>query len=77
MQGLTDKRDSDMLTGNISDFQNKNLNLWLQESTSSYLKLADIESAIVGDFNINDRKVYIGYDYSMFSDNTAIAFVYP
>lgn len=77
MQGLTDKRDSDMLTGNISDFQNKNLNLWLQESTSSYLKLADIEHAIISDFDINDRKVYIGYDYSMFSDNTAIAFVYP
>lgn len=77
IQGLKDKRDSDMLTGNIADFQNKNLNLWLQESTSSYLKLADIESAIVKDFDVNGRQVYIGYDYSMFSDNTAIAFVYP
>lgn len=77
IQGLRDKRDSDMLTGNIADFQNKNLNLWLQESTSSYLKLADIEQAIIEKFDISGRQVYIGYDYSMFSDNTAIAFVYP
>lgn len=77
IQGLRDKRDSDMLTGNIADFQNKNLNLWLQESTSSYLKLADIEQAIIEEFDISGRQVYIGYDYSMFSDNTAIAFVYP
>lgn len=77
IQGLRDKRDSDMLTGNIADFQNKNLNLWLQESTSSYLKLADIEHAIIEEFDISGRQVYIGYDYSMFSDNTAIAFVYP
>jgi len=77
LQGLTDKRDSDLLAGTISDFQNKNLNMWLQESTNSYLKLSDVEQAIVPVFDINGRQVYIGYDYSMFSDNTAIAFVYP
>lgn len=77
MQGLTDKRDSDMLAGTISDFQNKNLNMWLQESTNSYLKLADVERAIIPDFDIHGKQVYIGFDYSMFSDNTAIAFVYP
>ncbi|MDF8374051.1 terminase large subunit [Weissella paramesenteroides] len=77
MQGLTDKRDSDMLAGTISDFQNKNLNMWLQESTNSYLKLSDVERAIVPDFDIHGKQVYIGFDYSMFSDNTAIAFVYP
>lgn len=77
MQGLIDKRDSDMLTGEINDFQNKNLNLWLQQSTDSFLKLADVERAIIPTFDIRGRQVYVGYDYSMFSDNTAIAFVYP
>ena len=77
MQGLQDKRDSDMLAGTVDDFQNKNLNLWLQEATNSYLKLSDIERAIVPSFDIRGRDVYIGFDYSMFSDNTAIAFVYP
>lgn len=77
LQGLTDKRDSDLLAATISDFQNKNLNMWLQESTNSFLKLSDVSMAIVDGFNIHQRQVYIGYDYSMFSDNTAVAFVYP
>ena len=77
MDGLRDKRDSDMLAGTIDDFQNKNLNLWLQEATNAYLKLSDIERAIIPSFDIRGRQVYIGFDYSMFSDNTAIAFVYP
>lgn len=77
MQGLVDKRDSDLLAGTISDFQNKNLNMWLQESTNSFLKLSDVERAITSRFEIYGKQVYIGYDYSMFSDNTAIAFVYP
>ncbi len=77
MQGLRDKRDSDMLAGTIDDFQNKNLNLWLQEATNSYLKLSDIERAKMKFDQIDGRQVYIGFDYSMFSDNTAIAFVFP
>ena len=77
LKGLKDKRDNDLLTGNIADFQNKNLNLWLKQSTASYLNLKDVESAVVDDFKIDNRQVYIGFDYSMFSDNTAIGFVYP
>ncbi|WP_283582916.1 terminase large subunit [Limosilactobacillus difficilis] len=77
MDGLRDKRDADMLAGTVDDFQNKNLNLWLQEATNAYLKLSDIESAVIPEFDIRGRDVYIGFDYSMFSDNTAIAFVYP
>lgn len=77
LDGLRDKRDSDMLAGTVDDFQNKNLNLWLQEATNSYLKLSDVEKAIIPSFDIRGRDVYIGFDYSMFSDNTAFAFVYP
>ena len=77
MQGLQDKRDSDMLSGNVADFQCKNLNLWLQESVNSFLKLDDIEKAIIPGFKCQGKQVYIGFDYSMLSDNTAIAFVYP
>lgn len=77
MQGLQDKRDSDLLAGTLNDFQNKNLNMWLQESTNSYLKLQDVEKAIIPNFEQSGRDVYIGFDYSMFSDNTAFSFVYP
>lgn len=77
LKGLKDKRDNDLLTGNIADFQNKNLNLWLKQSTASYLNLKDVENSIDDDFKIDGRQTYIGFDYSMFSDNTAIGFVYP
>ena len=77
LEGLRDKRDSDMLAGTVDDFQNKNLNLWLQEATNSYLKLSDIERAQKAFADIDGRQVYIGFDYSMFSDNTALAFVFP
>ena len=77
MSGLKDKRDNDLLTGNIADFENKNLNLWLKQSTASFLNLKDVENAIDNDFKIDGRQVYIGFDYSMFSDNTSIGFVYP
>ena len=77
LAGLRDKLDSDMLSGVISDFQNKNLNLWLQESTDSFLKLNDIESAIIDNFSYDGQVAYLGFDYSMSSDNTALAFVIP
>lgn len=77
MKGLKDKRDSDLLTGNMSDFQTKNLNLWLKQSTDSYLNLRDVEDAVNDDFKIDGREVFIGFDYSMFSDNTALGFIYP
>ena len=75
--GLMDKRESDLSTGQVGDFQNKNLNMWLQEKQNSFLKLNDIERSIIPEFSIRGRQVYVGFDYSMFSDNTAIAFVYP
>lgn len=77
MAGLKDKRDADLLGGTIDDFQNKNLNLWLQEATNAFLKLDDVERAIKDGFDYYGRQVYIGFDYSMFSDNTGVAFVFP
>ena len=77
LSGLKDKRDNDLLTGNIADFENKNLNLWLKQSTASFLNLKDVENAVDDDFKIDGRQVYVGFDYSMFSDNTSIGFVYP
>ena len=75
--GLMNKRESDLMGGTLADFQNKNLNMWLQESTNAFLKLADIEKSVIPEFSIHGRQVYVGFDYSMFSDNTAISFVYP
>ena len=74
---LIKQRDQAMLANTLHKFQNKNLNVWLKQSTASYLNLKDVESAVVDDFTIDNRQVYVGFDYSMFSDNTAIGFVYP
>lgn len=76
-KGLTNSRNNEAMAGHIDRFQNKNLNMWLQEATNSFLKLADIERAVKDDFSFRGRQVYIGFDYSMFSDNTAISFVFP
>jgi len=77
MDGLLDKRDSDALSGTLGDFQNKNLNMWLQQSANSYLKLADVNRPIISSFNADGRRAYLGFDYSMFSDNTALGFIFP
>ncbi|MBD5429703.1 terminase TerL endonuclease subunit [Lactobacillus sp.] len=74
---LIKQRDQAMLNNTLHKFQNKNLNLWLKQSTASYLNLKDVARAITSDFSINHRKCYIGLDYSMFSDNTALGFVFP
>ena len=77
MKGLISERDKKMLMGKLADFQVKNMNCWLNADSNSFLDLEDIEKAVVDDFPRNNRRVYIGVDYSLFSDNTAIAFVYP
>ncbi|MFT8581119.1 MAG: terminase TerL endonuclease subunit [Schleiferilactobacillus perolens] len=70
-------RDSMSAQGKLAEFQNKSMNVYLQVAQNSFLNLADIERAIVPEFNIDGRDVYIGFDYSMFSDNTAIGGVFP
>lgn len=76
-KNLINQRDQALLTNTLHKFQNKELNIWLKQSTSSYLSLKDVEAAIDNDFEIKGREVYIGLDYSMYSDNTALAFVFP
>ena len=77
MKGLMDKRDSDLLSGNLADFQVKNMNCWLLADSNSFLDLKDIENAVIPEFDKRGKRVYVGLDASMFSDNTAIGFVYP
>ena len=77
MKGLISERDKKMLMGKLADFQVKNMNCWLNADSNSFLDLEDIEKAVIDDFPRDNRRVYIGVDYSLFSDNTAIAFVYP
>lgn len=77
MYDLNDQKNKAELKGMVNDFQNKTMNVWTQQSADSFLKYQDIQSAKIDHFDINNRDVYIGFDYSMASDNTAFAFVYP
>lgn len=74
---IESERDNDLLSGNSIEFLNKSMNVWTEQSKDSFLKLPDVEKAIVPSFSFDDRQVYVGFDYSMFSDNTALAFVFP
>lgn len=76
-KGIANLRETLAAKGKIAEFQNKTMNIYLQVSQAAFLKLKDIERAIIPEFDIKGRQVYIGFDYSMFSDNTGIAFVYP
>ncbi|WP_421823509.1 terminase large subunit [Fructobacillus fructosus] len=76
-KSIINLRETLSAKGKTSEFQNKTMNIYLQVSQASFLKLKDIERAVIPGFDIKGRQVYIGLDYSMFSDNTAIAFVYP
>nr|DAV09569.1 MAG TPA: Large Terminase [Caudoviricetes sp.] len=77
LRGLISERDKKMLMGKLADFQVKNMNCWLNADSNSFLALEDIEKAVIDDFPRFGRRVYVGVDYSMSSDNTSIAFVYP
>ena len=77
MKGLLSERDKKMLMGKLADFQVKNMNCWLLADSNSFLDLKDIENAVVDEFDRRGKRVYVGLDASMFSDNTAIGFVYP
>ncbi|KMT32961.1 terminase large subunit [Melissococcus plutonius] len=78
MNGLLTERNTLQLLGQGDSFLNKNLNLWLTVKSDAYVSLEDYkETTIGGDFDIKGKEVYIGFDASLSSDNTAFGFVFP
>lgn len=78
MSGLKQELDDKRLSGEEFRFANKNLNLWLDYKTNSYIDLDDWEATTsTADFDIKGRDVYIGFDASLTSDNTSLTFIFP
>lgn len=79
LNGLQDEKNKQAKSGEIYKFQNRNLNMWLATSVNRYLQLDDIQSAIIDNdkFDMHGRDCYVGFDLSRFSDDTALAFVFP
>ncbi|KAJ80410.1 Phage terminase-like protein, large subunit, contains N-terminal HTH domain [Enterococcus faecalis] len=77
LNGLFTQRGTAELLGEVDSFINKNLNLWLTVKSNSYVSLDDFEDTTIPNFDIRGREVYIGFDASLSSDNTAFGFVFP
>ncbi|MGK9308858.1 terminase large subunit, partial [Melissococcus plutonius] len=77
MNGLLTERNTLQLLGQGDSFLNKNLNLWLTVKSDAYVSLEDYKETTIKDFDIKGRDVYIGFDASLSSDNTAFGFIFP
>ncbi|MEJ6358705.1 terminase TerL endonuclease subunit [Lactiplantibacillus plantarum] len=77
LAGLKNLRSDLISRGKLAEFQNKSMNIYLQTSTAGFIKTEELEKAKIESFDIDGKDVYIGFDSSMFSDNTAVGFAYP
>lgn len=79
IRSLINERNTHMAAGNIQEFQNKNMNIWLKTKSNTYLTLNDIEKSVVeqAPFNIDGHEVTIGFDKSQYADDTAVSFTFP
>lgn len=79
IRSLINERNTHMAAGNIQEFQNKNLNIWLKTKANTYLTLSDIEKSVANEppIDITGREVTIGFDKSMKADDTSVAFIFP
>lgn len=79
MDSMIAERDTKKADGSISEFINKNLNLWLTVKENRYLNIHDIHKAVSQKptIDITGHVVFIGIDLSKLSDDTAIGFAYP
>lgn len=79
LKSLIGNMQSSKASGELRKFQNRNLNLWLQIEENSYVKLQDLQAAVIKneDFNIDHQIVYIGYDKGQYSDDCSFSFVFP
>ncbi|CAK1236799.1 Phage terminase-like protein [Fructobacillus fructosus] len=74
---LTAERDELNSQGRLPDFLVKNMNRWQNAKENAFLPVDLLNQAIVSDFDMAGRDVYIGFDYSQTNDDTALAFVFP
>lgn len=78
LNSMISERDTKKADGTLSEFINKNLNRWLSVKENRYLNPHDIEQ-VQGEapISIFGSVVYIGFDLSKLSDDTAVAFIFP
>lgn len=75
--GLLTERESQAASGTLPKFLVKNMNRWQNAQKNAYIPLDLIDKAIIPDFNLNDRDVYLGYDASLNNDDTSLVALIP
>lgn len=75
--GVQKEIDTQQANNTLAKALVKNLNRWQNAKQDAFLPLDLLEKAVTPEFSIDGRDVYVGFDYSMVNDNTAIAFVFP
>lgn len=76
-EGMITERDAKVAQGKLSDFIVKNMNMWQNAKDNAFLPLDLIQGAIIDEFNMYGRDVFIGFDYSQTNDDTSLAFIFP
>lgn len=76
-EGMITERDAKVAQGKLSDFIVKNMNMWQNAKDNVFLPLDLIQGAIIDEFNMYGRDVFIGFDYSQTNDDTSLAFIFP
>jgi phage terminase large subunit-like protein len=77
-KGIIQERDIAIQQETVSQFQNKNMNVWKSLSDRSLISnVEDWNKATLPNFDVNSRDVYIGLDLGKTNDNSSAAFIFP
>ena len=78
LNNLKSELENKEADGSLIDAITRNFNVWHVDKAKMFLNEEDINKAITDmPFNIQGRDVFIGFDYSVVDDDTALTFVFP
>lgn len=79
LKSLINEKNDKLNQGQLSLFQVKNMNMWLQSKQNTFLELQDVEDMVVNEppINIDNREVFIGFDRSRSGDISSLVFLFP
>lgn len=78
LNNLKSELENKEADGSLIDAITRNFNVWHVDKAKMFLNEEDINKAITDmPFDIEGRDVFIGFDYSVVDDDTALTFVFP
>lgn len=78
LNNLKSELENKEADGSLIDFITRNMNVWHVDKAKMFLNEDDINGAITKEpFDMTGKDVFIGFDYSVLDDDTALSFVFP